>query len=804
MIASSPHDLTGLTAAEAAERLARGESNAYRARVGRTYWDILRDSLFNVFNVVLFTLLGIVLFLGDYGTVFFAGFSIVSNTLLSLGQEIFAKRKLDQLAALAVSDVTVIRDGQRHAIRMEQIVKDDVMPIQPGDRLVVDGVLLRADSLEMDESQLTGESDAVLKETGDPAVSGSYCLAGSGMMRVTEVGKNSTINRLSTTAKAYKTVLTPTQSRLAELVQITIVLIAVCTPMYFVASLLTRGSAFNLESFRAAVIFIASIVPQGLILTTTVALSVGAIRLSFTRTLVQRINAVEAVANVTVLCFDKTGTLTRNKLRVIDSVPLNGTAPDALTADLSAYTGALGSLNSTAAAIAAYIQNDSVGDPHPAPAENTIRSAKEIPFTSARKWGAVRFADRALILGAPERVLPPNDPALERAKADAARGLRVLAIASAAAIDGEHLPRERQPLGLIILEDEIRGDTRPMLEAFRAQNVALKVISGDNAETVRKIAEDAGMTIRSAYTGDQLEAMSGADFERAAHEGDLFARIEPDTKRKLITALKTDGAFVAMVGDGVNDVPALKAAHLAIVMNDGAQISKDVSDIVLLDNAMSTLPRALAEGRAITQSIYATSRVFLTKNLYSIVFFLLVGFMAMPFPIGAIQVSLMTLFMINIPAALYAFRLIKPVPMRAFRPDVLDIALTAGVIGAIGMTLNYAVIYLASLLDANAARSSSYVFLTLWAALALWNTQGIDLLRPRTILEHWKGFGLGVIATVISLAAAYLLPNLLIFTPLSPLAWVLVLALFVLSALITTLLMRSRAFTTLLWKLSAP
>ncbi len=781
---------TGLTAAEAAERAARGETNAYRPRVGRTYWDILRDNLFSVFNIVLFTLLGIVLILGDYGTVFFAGFSVVSNTLLGLAQEIYAKQKLDKLAALAASDIPVMRDGTLTPIPLRAIVIDDVIPLVPGDRLVVDGALIRADSLEIDESQLTGESDGIEKNAGDTVLSGSYVLAGSGVMRATRVGANSAINRLSATAKAYKTVLTPTQRRLAVLVELTIFLIAVTAPMYFIASFLLTGSAFNLETFRAAVIFIASIVPQGLVLTATVSLSIGAIRMTRHQTLVQRINAVEAMANVTVLCFDKTGTLTRNHLHVIRLTDLSDNAAPPL---IGRYLGALSTQNSTAAAIAAHL-----GDiPN-----TTAEKQHEIPFTSARKWGAVAFADGVLILGAPERVLPADHPALREALDESAKGLRVLAFAAADRLEGDALPEKRAALALITLQDEIRSDTPETLAAFAAQGVRLKVISGDNTETVRRIAEDAGMTIKTAYTGDQLEAMRDAEFESAAWEGDLFARVEPETKRKLIAALKRRGAFVAMVGDGVNDVPALKEAHLALVMNDGAAISKDVGDMVLLNNAMSTLPRALAEGRAITQSIYATSKIFLIKNVYSIVFFLLAGFMAMPFPIGAIQVSIMTLFMINIPAALYAFRLIKPEPMTRFRSGVLDYVISGGVIGGVGLTLNYAVIYLASLLDTGAARSGSYVFLTLWGMLALWNTQGIDVLRPGTIPTRWKAFVMGIGAAVISLAAAYGFPGVLLFTPLEPSYWVLVIAVFTLSAVLTSVLTRTRGFVNLLWQLS--
>src|SRR5690606_28463 len=252
------------------------------------------------------------------------------------------------------------------------------------------------------------------------------------------------------------------------------------------------------------------------------------------------------------------------------------------------------------------------------------------------------------------------------------------------------------------------------------QDVKLKIISGDNLETVREIAREAGMHIRYAYTVEQLEQMPDPEFQAAVMEGDLFARVDPETKRKIIAALKEKGEYVAMTGDGVNDVPALKEANLAIVMNDGAQISKDIADIVLLNNAMTTLPRAFFEGRVITQTIFSTSKIFLVKNLYSTFFFIFAGFMAMPFPINPIQISWLTFGVINLPAGLIAFRLLKPEYMQQFRRDVLDYVVTGGFIGAASMSLLYAITYLGNNRDIFEARSTMMLYLTLWGLLVFW------------------------------------------------------------------------------------
>lgn len=801
-MANAP-SIQGLTQAEVNARLQRGESNNFKARVGRTYWQIIRDNVLNLFNIVMATLLFIVLLFGDYSTVFFAGFSFVTNSLLGMVQEILAKRKLDQLAALAAQDIEVIRDGETRKIKSHEIVLGDILPLTPGDKIVVDGIIVSCDSLEIDESQLTGESDAILKEVDATVSSGSFCIAGSGVMQATRVGKDSAINRLSVTAKAYKNVLTPTQQRISLIVRITIILMVICTPMIFVAGYLTLGEWINLETFRSAVVFIASIVPQGLVLTAILSLTIGAVSLSRFQTLVQRVNAVESMANVTVLCFDKTGTLTQNKLSVANIFPLNGAADADIKKQLQAYTANLSNLNSTAHAISAHVFENAQAQ---LPA-NTPAKLHEIPFTSARKWGAIQFQDETLIFGAPERLLT-DSAAQAHAIQLSEQGYRVLALAkstpSGTITADSVLSNPHEDVALIALHDELRPEIQDTLNQFREQNVRLKVISGDNLETVKQIAQDAGMVINHAYRGEELEAMDAAAFDNAARDGDLFARVEPETKKKLIASLKKQGEYTAMVGDGVNDVPALKEAHLAIVMNDGAQISKDIGDIVLLNNAMSTLPRAFFEGRTITQTIYATSKIFLVKNVYSVLFFLFVGFMFMPFPITPIQISIMTFGVINIPATLIAFRFLKPAFMAKFRHDVLDYVVTSGFIGGVTATIIYGLLYLINDRNVDLARSGSYVFLTLWGMLVMWHLVGINILRPRTIGKHFGLFMVGLFLGVATLAVTLIMPDMINFVMLKNGEWIVIFALFLLAALLVEIMLRTRAVAQTLWKLTAP
>ncbi len=797
-MASQPSIHTGLTAAQVAERVQRGESNAFKARVGRSYWEILRDNILNIFNIVFFLLMIVVFALQDYSTAVFAGFSVVTNSVLGMFQEITAKRKLDQLAALAAKDILVWRDGKLVGVPIHDIVKDDVMPIEPGDRLVVDGRVLQSDSLEMDESQLTGESDAVFKEADSEIHSGSFCIAGTGVMVVTRVGKNSTINTLSTIAKVYKNVLTPTQKRLAAVVQVALIIMLIVLPMLGIAGYL--ADLTTLEIVRSLVVFVSSIVPQGLVLTAILSLTIGAISISRFQTLIQRVNAVESMANVTVLCFDKTGTLTRNVLTVSQIIPLNSRTLPQLQDNLRLYTNSLSYKNRTAAAIAEVLPIVSSNGSTPA-------KLNEIPFNSSRKWGAVSFADETFILGAPERVISAkvNPEAAQQAKTLAEQGLRILAFARSAQmpVDGQ-LEGVSEALALIVLTDQIRPDIQETLEAFRQQNVALKVISGDNLETVTSIATASGMQIHKSYTGDQLEAMNDTELQAAVINADLFARIEPETKRRIIAALKSKGQYVAMVGDGVNDVPALKEAHLAIAMNDGAQIAKDVSEIVLLNNAMSTLPKAFLEGKEITQTIFSSIKLFLAKNFYTIVLIFFVGFMALPFPTSPAQISWVTLGTVNIPATLIAFKILRPKHMAKFRRDVLEYVIISGTIGAVIMALMYVVAYYGADKNIDVARSALTLFITLFGTLIFWNVSGVELFEPRTLIEHRRIVVLGIILTALTMVVPFLVPQFFAFVPPPPLIWALIISTFMLTATLVHVFTLNRNIIEQLWELFQP
>lgn len=789
---------SGLTTAEVQERIARGQSNDYKPDIGRSYWDIVRDNVLNVFNLILFPLLAVIIAFEQYAVAFFAGFSVVSNALFGTIQEVMAKRQLNKLISQAEKSVKVYRNGQLEEVPERQIVVDDILPLEPGDRIPVDGIVLQSDALEVDESQLTGESDSILKDVETDVHSGSFCIAGTGVMKATRVGRESTINRISTVATKYKRNLTPTQERIEALVQIAILIMAIFAPMLWFADYLKEDPL--LERVKNAVVFITSIVPYGLVLIVIISLSIGAISITRHQTLIRKVNAVESLANVTVLCFDKTGTITQNKLAVVEIIPVHGAEVPDITRLLRAYTDNLGHLNGTAAAVQHFVEDQ--------PAQ-TQTKLQEIPFNSARKWGAVVLPEETLILGAPERILNPEDSAdlqiLRRAERLSAEGLRVLAFArGTSAPENGQLGPDVQPLGLVTLSDQIREDITETLESFRQQNVALKVISGDNLETVKAIAQQAGITIDTAYTGDALKAMNEAEFEGAVAQGNVFARIEPDTKRHIVQVLKKQGHHVAMVGDGVNDVPSLKEAHLSIVMNDGAQITKEIGDIILLNNAMSTLPKAFTEGTEITQTIFGTVKLFLAKAFYNLMLFIFVGFMGLPFPITPIQINWIGFGTVNIVATLVAIKIMRPAYMENFRRDVLDYVITLALTSSVAMSFLFATIYVWTDYNTDAARSVVALYASMTGVIIFYNTFGIQLDGFTTLRKHPVVAGVGLFMTFFTLLGFYAAPGLLEFVAPTNEQVYLITGVLLLNIIVLNWSMKRRGVINNLWTLFAP
>lgn len=784
--ANPPHLLPGLSDAEVQERVARGQRNLFVHKSARSTWEIIRDNVFTVFNIVLFVTLVATMAVGlatpgmhqtIIGDTIFSGGTVWLNMIIGIIQELMAKRQLDQLAALAVRNARVRRNGKSAEIPADEIVLDDIVEIGPGDRVPVDGELVETHALEMDESLLTGESDSLAKNEGDAAYSGSFCLVGNGALRATKVGAESYANKLTLTARATKDNRTPLQHKIDLVVQGLVVVMVIVAALEMVAAVNMRIEPVH--ALRQTLVIVTSFVPAGLILAITVSLSVGAVRIGRLGALVQRVNAIESMGNVTVLCTDKTGTLTRNLLSVQQVIPLGDYTDSQVRQMLAEYVGNLNSQNKTAGAIAAWVGGE---------AQRRVVKA-EIAFSSARKWSALTFACEGedcetFILGSPEILFDhSHSDALARTGEFTRLGLRVVALMRV----HEPLPADdtpsalqtlkaKDPLALIVIRDEIRTDIQDTLRAFAQQGVRIKVISGDNAETVQAIARQSGLQGDKVITERELQGLADNAFDSAVGEADLFARITPETKQRIVSSLSGRGEYVAMVGDGVNDVPAIKQARLGIAMNDGAQITKDVSALVLLENTMSTLPQALSEGRRITQKILASAKLYLAKNFVTIFAILFAGFVGLPFPGEPRQISWVASISVGVPCTLLAFGLLTPSYTRSFMSGVLGYSILSGAIGSIVVVIAYiASNYI--LFDPQQARTV-FAFANLHYAMhVFWDAHGVSIFSPSSMRKHPRETLAGILLLVVGFLGPVIVPGLFSSRVPDLAEWVLILVL---------------------------
>ncbi len=823
--------LTGLTDSEVRERIARGQRNVFQLKSARSAWDIVRENVFTVFNVILFLTLAALyaISLGApdgvrrsvIGDGLFSGGTVLLNVIVGVFQEIRAKRALDRLAALSVRQARVWRNGQLVEIAASDIVVDDVVDVRPGDRVPVDGPLLTSAALEIDESLLTGETDTTPRGLGEVLHSGSFCVAGGGLMRAERVGAESSANKLTTTARGARESNTPLQRRVNAVIELLVFVMALVAILQLVSDD-NRGET-AIETLRHVTVIITSFVPAGLVLAITVSLSVGAIRISRFDTLVQRINAVESMGNVTTICVDKTGTLTQNKLTVVDVVPLRDATPVQAAAVLAQYVAGVSARNNTAGAIAAHVG---------APAAKG-QVILEVPFSSARKWGGLALASAieaglaaeggvaadvpvTVGLGAPELLLDRADErnrtVFDQIASLTGQGLRVVVAIVAAGSDVEQAmldPRRALPVALVVIRDEIRPDIQATMKAFADAGVRVKVISGDNPDTVQAIAGRAGIRNDTVVTEPELGDMTAEQFDATIADVSLFARITPETKRRIISSLARRGEYVAMVGDGVNDVPALKESRLAIAMNDGAQIAKDVSELVLLKNTMSALPRALIEGQEITQKILASAKLYLAKNMLTILAILFAGFVSLPFPAEPRQISWITTVTVGLPCLALAFGWLKPAYTSGFSRGVLGYSAGVGLIGAVVCAAAF--IISGELGDSIRASRTIFALTNLhYAVHVMWDALGINVFSLASLSKRRRGVGAGLGLLVIGLGLPFLpffrmpgqsalLPpdlvvplNLFNVAVLTPLQWALIIALPLLGALAMRLLLYGR------------
>ncbi len=724
----------GLTAPEVAERVARGEVNAVPDARSRSFGDIVKANTFTWFNGLIGTLWVIMLLVAPIQDSLF-GFVIVANTAIGIIQEYRAARTLAKLAVLGEARPTVLRDGEAVSVAKDDVVLDDIVVLTVGDQLVVDGVILRSDGLEIDESLLTGEADPVDKAAGDQAMSGSFVVAGSGVYRATRVGAESFAGRLTEQAKDFNLTNSELRTAINGFIRaISFLLIPVGVLLLW--SQFVRADLPFDEAVRGTIAGVVTMVPEGLVLLTSIAMAVSVIRLAQKRVLVQDMPAVEVLARVDTICADKTGTLTEPGMRVQKVVPLSH---EMTTQDVGPVLGAV-----AASAASPNPTLQAVADEFSSPGW-TVTGAT--PFSSARKWSAADFgAHGAWVLGAPE-IVGAGAPEAVRQEADdlAGTGARVLLLAQA-----EHLPPADEPLttltpvALVSISQELRPDAAQTVSYFLDQDVTVKVISGDNAVTVGAIAQEAGVPGADHPVDARDLPDDPQDLAQPIEEANVFGRVTPLQKQQMVEALHLRDSTVAMTGDGVNDVLALKKADLGIAMGSGSGATRAVAQLVLLDDKWSVMPSVVAEGRRVLGNIERVSDVFLTKTAYSVVFSLFTGIFAVAFPFLPRHLTLVSALTIGIPGFFLA---LMPNTER-FRPGflrrVLLFAVPSGVICAASALVSYSVALWVGEPLLNAQSAACITLFIVAAGVLLMSARPLNAIR------------LGIVATMVAMFIAVL------------------------------------------------
>jgi len=724
----------GLSSSEVAERVARGEVNDVPVRSSRSIGGIVRANVFTRFNAIIGLLWLVMLFVAPFQDSLF-GYVILANTGIGIIQELRAKKTLDSLAVIGEARPTVRRDGVAAAVSTSDIVLGDLIEIGPGDKIVVDGSCVETDSLEIDESLLTGEADPVVKRPGDEVMSGSFVVAGGGAFEATKVGREAYAAQLAEEASRFTLVHSELRTGISTILKYVTWMMIPTAIGLVVSQLVVKEHGFK-DSIARTVGGIVPMIPEGLVLLTSVAFAIGVIRLGRKQCLVQELPAIEGLARVDTVCLDKTGTLTEGGMDITELRPLQG-------ANESYVRKVLGALGES--------------DPHPNASLKAIieaypdsedwRCTESLPFSSARKYSGASFSEgngesSTWLLGAPDMLLAADDPALTETERLNEQGLRVLLLARTAGdLDDSRVTDRARPTALVVLEQRLRPDAAETLRYFAQQDVSAKVISGDNAVSVGAVAGKVGLT---GETVDARQLPSEQqEMAKALDEGTVFGRVTPQQKRDMVGALQSRGHTVAMTGDGVNDVLALKDADIGVAMGSGSEATRAVAQIVLLNNSFATLPSVVAEGRRVIGNITRVATLFLVKTVYSVLLAVMVVLWRVEYPFLPRHLTLLSTLTIGVPAFFLA---LAPNTERAkphFVRRVMRYSIPGGVVAAVATFATYLIArhYYTGpgQLDAETSAATLTLFLISMWVLAI-------IARPYT---WWR------LALVISMGAAF-------------------------------------------------
>jgi cation-transporting ATPase E len=777
----------GLTANEVAARRAAGEGNRPPSNNWREYVGIFSRNTFTLFNFLIVPAAAVLFLLRDFRGAWAVSSMALANMLIALTHEFRVKRLLDRLNLLGEAKICVRRDQREETISAGEVVRGDVVLIRSGDTVVADGTVVRSEFLEMDESLLTGEADSIARDVGEPLLSGSSCVGGEGEYLADRVGGESFAHRMAATARKYRFTTGPTQHTLNQLVRwLSIVAVLLC--LGYVGLYYTRGFE-TIELVQMVAATITSMVPQGLVLMTTLVFVLGAIRLSNRGVLVQRLAAIESMAVVDVICTDKTGTLTTGRQTVDRLIGFNEPEPTIKRWLATFATFGVDRSNKSIEALRDYLATDS-----PIPG----RVIDQLPFRSQNRFSAIQFesADesRLLVLGAFE-TLRDHFSEADRTHVETAwreclpTGLRLIIFASCPAanqtLDARLLDVALRPLALIGLRDQLRPEAVEVLAELASQGIQFKVVSGDHPETVRATVRTLGATFAGAHlvTGDEWTA--SPDQAEVADRTVIFGRMLPEQKLALVEILQKRGRHVGMIGDGVNDILPIKRAEFGVAMGSGSQATKAAAAMVLESNEFAALPAVLVEGRNIIQNVRLAAKLFLVKNVYTVAFILIaVGLFDLPFPYLPQQVTLLNALTIGGPVMLILARRSSHPPriQTTFFKDVGPFVFTAGAAtSVVGLF-----VYLYSSLAANHPPDLARTLLLGTLTLA-----GVGNAVTATGGDRWLWLW-AVVAAVLFVVVTLIPPVsfFFAFVPLSALQWGLTVVLAALAVAPTILLVR--------------
>lgn len=628
----------GLTQAEVEARIVDGQVNAIQDSSNRSVKDIVMGNTLTFFNFINIVLLALVLSVRSYKNMLFI-FIIIANTLIGIFQEIKAKITLDKLKILTVSHVDVIRDGVKKSITVSELVKDDVILLKSGGQIPADGVILDGE-VDVNESLLTGESDSIHKTCGSKVLSGSFVTSGKAMCLLTEVGHDCYMEKLSSEAKQFKRYKTELQRNLDTILKFISIIIVPLGIILFAKQYWISGSTYE-QAALDTVAAVLGMIPEGLVLLTSVALALGAVRLARRSTLVRELFCIETLARVDTLCLDKTGTITEGHLCV------QGEESVKEDVDLEQLMGrmvaALGDENETFQALRQHYKRN-----------QSTNTKLVLPFSSERKFSGVVFeGEGTYLMGAYQFIFPQADPAvLEKIAEYASQGLRVLTVAhSPNEMTDYTLAEDFEIVGFVFMTDVVRKNAPDILGYFEEQGVDLKVISGDDPVTVAAIAARAGLKDADKYI-DATTINTDEEMEDAILKYSVFGRVTPKQKQQMVRLLKQNGRTVAMTGDGVNDVLALKDADVSIAMASGSEAAKNTANLVLLNSDFASLPHIVNEGRRVINNIKAAASMFLIKTGFSVLTALLTIIVGQNYPFQPIQLSVINGCAVAIPTML--------------------------------------------------------------------------------------------------------------------------------------------------------